>query len=110
MRLTEYFDKPEYLYQPAQALRRLRRLLTATPDSAEVVLPWGLTMRIKPREDLGRALQILEAAQVEPARGPIRQFALGTLAVKQIGRAIKLQQHAPQRFNLLRQIFAEHLM
>jgi FkbM family methyltransferase len=56
MRLTEYIDKPEYLYQPAQALKRLRRLLTAEPESAEVVLPWGLTMRIKPREDLGRAL------------------------------------------------------
>jgi len=58
MRLAEYFDKPEYLYQPAQALKRLRRLLTAEPESAEVELPWGLTMRIRPREDLGRALGI----------------------------------------------------
>jgi len=56
MRLIDYIDKPEYLYQPAQALKRLTRLLTATPESAEVVLPWGLTMRIRPREDLGRAL------------------------------------------------------
>jgi FkbM family methyltransferase len=56
MKLMEYIDKPEYLYQPAQALKRLTRLLTAEPDSAEVVLPWGLRMRIRPREDLGRAL------------------------------------------------------
>lgn len=56
MRLIEYIDKPEYLYQPAQALKRLTRLLTAEPDSAEVALPWGLKMRIRPREDLGRAL------------------------------------------------------
>src|SRR6266436_10220417 len=56
MRFIEYIDKPEYLYQPAQALKRLTRLLSAEPDSAEVVLPWGLRMRIRPREDLGREL------------------------------------------------------
>jgi hypothetical protein len=52
----DYIDQPEYLYQPAQALKRLTRLLTAEPDSAEVMLPWGLAMRIRPRDDLGRAL------------------------------------------------------
>ena len=42
-------------------------------------------------------------AQVEPARDPFRLFAFHALAVKQIDRAIELQQHAPERFDLLRQ-------
>ena len=40
-------------------------------------------------------------AEVEPARNPFRLLALGTLAVQQIGGAIKLQQHAPERLKFL---------
>jgi FkbM family methyltransferase len=59
MRLMESINKPEYLYQPRQAFKRLTRLLATEPESAEVMLPWGLQMRIRPREDLGRALWLL---------------------------------------------------
>ena len=52
MRLMDYIDKPEYLYQPTHAFKRLIRLVAAEPDSAEVVL----RMRIRLRHDRGRAL------------------------------------------------------
>src|ERR1017187_681826 len=46
-------------------------------------------------------------AEVEPARDPFRLFALGALAVKQIDRAIKLQQQASERFQFLHHFRAE---
>ncbi len=46
------------------------------------------------RDQLGRL------ALVEPAGDPVRLFALGALAVKQIHRLIELQQHPPKRFQL----------
>ncbi len=52
----KYINKPEYIYQPRQAFKRLTRLLTTEPESAEVTLPWGLQIGIRAREDLGRAL------------------------------------------------------
>jgi FkbM family methyltransferase len=47
--------KPEYVLQP----RRLLRRLTAREVDSEfvdVILPWGLPIRIRPRDALGRAL------------------------------------------------------
>jgi FkbM family methyltransferase len=56
MSLTARINKPEYVYQPRQFLRRLTRAIRRSPDEVEVVLPWGLRMRINPREDHGRSL------------------------------------------------------
>ncbi len=49
--------KPEYLYRPRQLLRRAA-LTVAYPrqDWVDIGLPWGLTIRAKPRENHGRAL------------------------------------------------------
>ena len=52
----------------------------------------------------GRALecdQVGGFALVEPARDPFRLLAFDALAVEQIDRAIELQQHAPERFQLV---------
>jgi FkbM family methyltransferase len=56
MSLRARINKPEYLYQPRQFLRRLTRAIRREPDEAAVVLPWGLRMRTNPREDHGRSL------------------------------------------------------
>ena len=42
-------------------------------------------------------------ALVEPARDPFGLFAFDALAVEQVDRAIELQQHAPERFDLFGQ-------
>ena len=67
-------------------------------DARHVVFERGRTLE---RDEFRRL------AEIEPAGDPFRLFALGAFAVEQIDRAIKLQQHPPQRFNFLRQIFAE---
>ena len=56
MNLIARINKPEYLYQPHQLLRRLTRALRREPGEVDVVLPWGLRMRVRPREDRGRPL------------------------------------------------------
>ena len=58
----------------------------------------------------GRALpldQFTWFAQIEPARDPLRLLAFGAFPIKQIDRAIKLQQHAAERFDFLRQLGAQ---
>jgi FkbM family methyltransferase len=56
MRLTQRLNKPEYLYRPRQLFRRLTQVVLPEPQAADVVLPWGLGMRVRPHEDHGRSL------------------------------------------------------
>jgi FkbM family methyltransferase len=56
MNLIQRLNKPEYLCRPAQLIRRMAQTVQSEPDTVEVVLPWGLRMRVRPREDQGRAL------------------------------------------------------
>lgn len=54
--MRERFFKPHYLFRPSQAARRLIQTLGRTPESATVRLPWGLRLRIDPRESIGSAI------------------------------------------------------
>jgi FkbM family methyltransferase len=56
MRFTERINKPEYLYRPSQLIRRIAQALLPEPETVEVMLPWGLRMRVRPGEDQGRAI------------------------------------------------------
>jgi FkbM family methyltransferase len=56
MKLIERIIKPEYLYQPRQALRRICQTFQPQPETVNVPLPWKLGMTVRPSEDLGRAL------------------------------------------------------
>ena len=52
--------KPEYLFKPSVLLRRLLRLPSKfNSDFADYMLPWGLTIRIRPKEEHGRMLLTL---------------------------------------------------
>jgi FkbM family methyltransferase len=53
MNLLKVFTRPEYAFRPRQILTRLRRVLSPMPESAEVTLPWGDTVRVCPRETIG---------------------------------------------------------
>ena len=48
--------KPEYIYRPAQVLRRLRFELAPPGEFAEVALPWGVPIRVRPSEIIGRSI------------------------------------------------------
>ncbi|HEV7503804.1 MAG TPA: FkbM family methyltransferase [Thermoanaerobaculia bacterium] len=55
--MKERFFKPHYLFRPSQAARRFFQALRRTaPESATVKLPWGLHLRIDPRESIGSAV------------------------------------------------------
>jgi len=54
MRLAQYFDKPEYLYRPGQAMRRLFQ--RSAPAVREIDLSWGLTITCNANEDIGRSI------------------------------------------------------
>ena len=50
--------KPEYVYRPRQALRRVVRVFSQAPSSefVEVRLPWGMPLRVRPNEVRGRGM------------------------------------------------------
>lgn len=57
MKVLASLKRPEYLFRPAQILRRLRcELRRARPGYQTITLPWGLPLRIRPAEELGWAL------------------------------------------------------
>src|SRR5271166_4673918 len=56
MRLLKRINKPEYVYQPRVFFRRLAHVLLPQPEAVDVILPWGLRMRVRPDDDLGRSL------------------------------------------------------
>lgn len=53
MNPLKVFTRPEYAFRPRQILTRLCRALSPVPESAEVTLPWGDTVRVCPRETIG---------------------------------------------------------
>ena len=53
MNLIRNLGKPEYLFRPLQIVRRLNREFSKTPEFADVHLPWGLDLRVKPAETIG---------------------------------------------------------
>ena len=56
--LTEYLNKPEYVFRPWQAARRLRRSLTLRGGDGRTVvrLPWRLDLGVRAADDIGRAI------------------------------------------------------
>jgi FkbM family methyltransferase len=51
------FNKPEYFYRPHQVLKRIQYSFgTAKRTFKEVPLPWGLNIRVRPNEEIGRSL------------------------------------------------------
>lgn len=72
--------KPEYWYRPSQILRRIARR-GPLPDSADVVTPWGLPLRVDPRETVGHALYHLGILDLAACEVAWRLLAPGETAV-----------------------------
>jgi len=80
--MTEGLFKPHYLFRPSQAARRLVQALRGTtPESARVKLPWGLTLRIDPRESIGSAVWQLGLYDLAVSEALWRLTTPGDLAV-----------------------------
>lgn len=74
--------KPHYLFRPRQALRRLAHLFSRPPGGPVVaVLPWGLPLRVDPREAIGRAIWQLGLDDLTVCEVLWRLMEPGTLAV-----------------------------
>ncbi len=57
MKLINAIRQPYYLFRPAQIARRVRFSLSRPQASVSaVLLPWGLSIRCRPSEELGRSL------------------------------------------------------
>ena len=56
MRALDYLRKPEYWFRPGQVLRRVARQWGRHELVEEVRLPWGLRLRIRPNETIGKAI------------------------------------------------------
>src|ERR1700710_1808297 len=80
--VAERFLKPHYLFRPSQAARRLIQGLRGnTPGSAEVRLPWGLRLRVDPRESIGGAIWRLGLYDLAVSEALWRLTTPGDLAV-----------------------------
>lgn len=79
--MSERFLKPHYLFRPGQAVRRLMRTLGRTPESATVTLPWGLHLRVDPRESIGSAIWRLGLYDLAVSEALWRLTAPGDLTV-----------------------------
>lgn len=52
--LSLLHPKPEYIFRPSQIVRRLiREYIPSSNEYEQVMLPWGLPLRIRPRESIG---------------------------------------------------------
>ena len=80
--MSERFFKPHYLFRPGQAARRLLQALRGgAPESATVRLPWGLSLRIDPRESIGSAIWRLGLYDLAVSETLWRLTSPGDLAV-----------------------------
>ena len=78
----ERFLKPHYLFRPGQAARRLLQAWRrAAPESATVTLPWGLRLRVDPRESIGGAVWRLGVYDLAVSEALWRLTGPGDLAV-----------------------------
>ena len=80
MELADRFLKPEYWFQPRQAWRRISRR-GPRPDVAEILTPWDLPMRVRPRETVGHIMWHLGVLDLAASEVCWRLLDLGETAV-----------------------------
>lgn len=73
--------RPEYAFRPRQILTRLRRAMSPRPESAEVTMPWGDTVRVCPRETIGAEIWYCGVFDLPVAETLWRLLDVGETAV-----------------------------
>lgn len=75
------FIRPEYIFRPAQILRRLAWGLGMTKKAGSAMTPWGLTLRFDPHEVHGRAMLTLGLSDLRVNEMIARIVRKGDIAV-----------------------------
>ena len=75
------FIRPEYIFRPAQILRRLAWGLGMTKKAGSAMAPWGLTLRFDPGELHGRAMLTLGLSDLRVNEMIARIVRKGDIAV-----------------------------
>ena len=81
MNPLKIFTRPEYAFRPRQILTRLRRAMSPRPESAEVTMPWGDTVRVCPRETIGAEIWYCGVFDLPVAETLWRLLDVGETAV-----------------------------
>src|SRR5437868_6884855 len=56
LNIVNYLKRPEYVFQPRQVLRRLRRINKAPQASEIIELPWGARVQAQLAENVGSSI------------------------------------------------------
>ena len=57
MNITNFLNRPEYIFRPAQVYKRLSHFKAKQTNQFEnVSLPWGVNITVRPDEVIGRSL------------------------------------------------------
>lgn len=73
--------KPEYVFRPSQIVRRLGREISHPSEYEEVTLPWGLPIRVRPRDTIGSCIWRLGVYELSVSEALHRLVDPGELAV-----------------------------
>lgn len=73
--------KPEYLFRPSQIGRRIVREFAQPNEYEEVMLPWGLPIRIRPRDSIGSCIWRLGMFELSVSEAIYRLADPGELAI-----------------------------
>lgn len=82
MKLINNLNRPEYILNPIQIYRRLSRPLHQnTHEFEEVKLPWGIKIKIRPQEVLGRSVWVMGVYDLSVSEILWRLIDPGELAI-----------------------------
>jgi FkbM family methyltransferase len=80
--MIERILKPHYLFRPRQGARRLLQgIFPSPPGPVLLTLPWGLSIEVDTREDIGRSIRRLGLYDLAVSETLWRLLAPGDLAV-----------------------------
>lgn len=82
MKFLDSLQRPEYVFRPSQIIRRLAfEFRSAQPDYENVLLPWGLPLRIQPGEQIGSAIRRLGVHDLSASECVARLIDPGETAI-----------------------------
>lgn len=77
-----FLNKPEYFYRPGQVLKRVQHALWTSKNSfQDVRLPFGSTIRVNPKEEVGRSLCTFGIYDLVVTEALLRLLVPGELAM-----------------------------
>ncbi len=77
-----FFTRQEYFFRPSQAWRRMQKLWVGSlPETAEVELPWGALVQVRPAEVIGAQIWYYGIFDLIVAEAIVRLFEPGETAL-----------------------------